>query len=115
MMAVRVLYAMKSRRLSLAELAARLPGFAVATKTIPCGANPGRLLRRFSEGSGRAEAGEGARLRLKKGTLLVRPSKRGKNLTLIAEAADTEMAAELCGELEEKLNAVSLDITNETK
>lgn len=115
MMAVRVLYALKARRLTLTELAARLPGFAVATRTVPCGANPGRLLRKLAEGNDRTEAGEGTRIRLKKGTLLVRPSKRGKSLTLIAEAADTELAAELCGELEEKLNAVSLDITNETK
>ncbi len=115
MMAVKLLHYMKTRRLSLAELAARLPGFAVATKTIPCTDNPGRVLRRLSEGGELVETGEGARIRLKKGSLLIRPSKRGKKLTLTAEAPDTEMAAELCGELEKRLNTVFLDMSDETK
>ena len=115
MMAVKLLAYLKESGASLAGLAARLPGFAVATKTIPCDGNPGRVLRQLAEGGEPVEAGEGARIRLKKGTLLVRPSKRGKRLTLTAEAPDTETAAELCGELEEKLRTVFLDMSNETK
>ncbi len=115
MMAVRILHYLKSHRLGLRELASRLPGFAVATKTVPCAGNPGRLLRRLSEGGEAVEAGEGTRIRMAKGSLLVRPSKRGKSLTLTAEAADTELAAELCGMLEEKLHTVFLDMSDETK
>ena len=115
MTAVRLLHDLKVRRLSLTGLADRLPGFAVATKTIPCTGNPGRVLRRLTEGNETAESGEGTRIRLSGGSLLVRPSKRGKRLTLTAEAPDTETAAELCGELEKKLRTGSLDMSDETK
>ena len=56
---------------------------------------------------------EGTRIREKTGTVTVRPTKRGKSLVLTAEAADTEMAAELCGELEQRLQMVFLDIAGE--
>lgn len=115
MTAVRILYYLKTQQGSLKEIIARLPDFAVATKTIPCAVNPGRVLRRLSENSADGENGEGTRIRTKSGYLLVRPSKRGRSLILTAEAADTEMAAELCGELEEKLGTVFLDIDKEKK
>ena len=43
----------------------------------------------------------------------MRPTKRGKSLVLMAEAADTEMASELCGQLEQRLQMVFLDIAGE--
>ncbi|MDD2417414.1 MAG: sugar phosphate nucleotidyltransferase [Oscillospiraceae bacterium] len=114
MMAVKILYYMKQNNVNLSEMVKRLPSFAVATKTIACDVNPGRVLRRLSD-QGEGGDGEGTRIRTKNGTLLVRPSKRGSNLILTAEAADTEIADELCGELEQKLNIVFLDIAGETK
>lgn len=114
MMAVRILYYMKQNNVCLSEMIQRLPGFGIATKTISCTVNPGRVLRRLS-GSDKAGEGEGARIKTKSGVVLVRPSKRGRNLVLIAEAADTEIAAEMCGELEQKLAAVLLDIERENK
>ncbi len=113
MMSARILYYMKQNNISLSELLRRLPGFAVATKTISCNVNPGRVLREIS--TDYEEGGEGTRIKTKNGVLFVRPSKRGKKLILIAEAADTEVAAELCGELEQKLATVFLDIERETK
>ena len=113
-MAVRILYYMKQNNVCLSEMIQRLPGFGIATKTISCTVNPGRVLRRLS-GSDKAGEGEGARIKTKSGVVLVRPSKRGRNLVLIAEAADTEIAAEMCGELEQKLAAVLLDIERENK
>lgn len=115
MTAVRILDYMKTRQSSLKEAVARLPSFAVATKTIPCAVNPGRVLRRLSENAADGENGEGTRIRIQNGSLLVRPSKRGHSLILTAEAADTEVAAELCGELEKKLGTVFLDIDAEKK
>ena len=56
-----------------------------------------------------------ARIKTNSGYVLVRPSKKGKKLILTAEAADTEIAAELCGELEQKLSTVFLDIESEKK
>ena len=114
MMSVRILYYLRQNNTTLSEMMKKLPGFAVATKTVDCGTNPGRVLRRLSDGTG-SQNGEGARIQAKNGHLLVRPSKKGSRLVLIAEAADTEMAAELCGELEQKLATVFLDIERETK
>ena len=59
--------------------------------------------------------GEGTRLRTKNGVIFVRPTKLGSELILTAEAADMESAAELCGELEKKLDALLLDIDREKK
>ena len=112
MMAVRVLNTMKTQGATVRALLSRLPGFAVTTRTVPCEANPGRVLRRLMDDAGdRKEkgVGEGARIRTKSGVLLVRPSKRGRSLILTAEAADAETASELCGELEQRLAAVFLD------
>lgn len=114
MMAVRILNWMKRQNVTLAELVEQLPHFAVTTKTIPCDCNPGRVLRRIAalETTEKTMA-EGTRIRLNEGAVLIRPSKLGKSLVLVAEAADTEIAAELCGELEQKLGTVFLDIGEE--
>ena len=103
---------LKKRRTTLAKVLEALPDFAVATKTIRCEGNPGRIIRELHA---QAEEGpaEGTRIREKTGTVTVRPTKRGKSLVLTAEAADTEMAAELCGELEQRLQMVFLDIAGE--
>ena len=114
MMSVRILNYLRQNNTTLMEMIKKLPRFAVATKTVACGTNPGKVLRRLSDGTG-GQNGEGARIQAKNGHLLVRPSKKGSRLVLIAEAADTEMAAELCGELEQKLATVFLDIERETK
>lgn len=37
----------------------------------------------------------------------MRPTKAGKKLVLVAEAANTEIAEEVCGRLEERLRALS--------
>ena len=65
---------------------------------------------------------EGARVRLRGGTGLVRPTKAGKNLVLVAEASSAEIAEEVCGRLEERLRALSaqnssgqLDINRENR
>ena len=113
MTAVRVLDFLKRQHVTLAELTAELPSFAVATKTVPCDVNPGRVLRRMAEKGEGEGIGEGTRIRTANGILLIRPSKLGKSLVLTAEAADTEIAAELCGELEQKLGAVFLDMGEE--
>lgn len=112
MAAVYILSWLKKRRTTLAKVLEALPEFAVATKTIRCEGNPGRIIRELHA---QAEEGpaEGTRIREKTGTVTVRPTKRGKSLVLTAEAADTEMAAELCGELEQRLQMVFLDIAGE--
>jgi len=114
MMAIRIMYHLKENKTTLKELMQRLPGFAVTTRTVVCSVNPGRVLRQLSTDAESAN-GEGARIKTNSGYVLVRPSKKGKKLILTAEAADTEIAAELCGELEQKLSTVFLDIESEKK
>ncbi len=112
MMAVRLLNWLKRTRSSISGLLEELPAFAVTAKTVPCSANPGQVLQKLNGGR-RDSMGEGSRFRLPSGIVLVRPSKRGKSLILVAEAQDSESAAELCGELEQKLGTVFLDIGEE--
>lgn len=116
MMAVRLLNWMKRHRVTVADLVEELPAFAINEKTVVCSADPAVVLRRLSEESGSQCPGdlwEGTRIIREEGTVSVRPSKLGKNLILAAEAADTETAAELCGDLEQKLGTVLLDIGDE--
>lgn len=113
MMAVRLLGWLKRTHASVSGLLEELPDFAVTTKTVPCSANPGQVLQKLNGGRRETHRGEGARFRFPSGNILVRPSKRGKNLILVAEARDSETAAELCGELEQKLGTVFLDIGEE--
>ena len=92
----------------------KLPDFAVATKTVVCSVNPGRVLKKLS-GREQGDVGEGTRIHTESGDLLIRPSKRGHNLIITAEAADSEIAAEMCGDIERRLESVFLDIEKETK
>lgn len=112
MQAVRILTRMKQYHVTLSELLARLPDFAVATRTIPCEGNPGKILHELQAGE-RSAVAEGARIQMQGGTAFVRPSKSGKNLVLVTEAVNTEIAEELCGRLEERLHTVSLDIASQ--
>ena len=114
MMAVRLLSAMKRSGRTLAELVEKLPGFATASRVIPCQGNPGKALRRLEQ-TGRERVGEGARVRTKNGVVFVRPAKLGRSLVLTAEAADMETADELCGELQQKLDMLLLDKGGEKK
>ena len=104
MQAVRLLSRMKQYHVTLAELLGRLPDFAVTTRTIPCEGNPGRILRQLRDETPEAASdgapAEGARVRLRGGTGLVRPTKAGKNLVLVAEASSAEIAEEVCGRLD---------------
>lgn len=111
MMAVRLLNWLKRTRSSISGLLEELPAFAVTAKTVPCSATPARSCK--SERRPGATAGGGKPLPPPSGIVLVRPSKRGKSLILVAEAQDSESAAELCGELEQKLGTVFLDIGEE--
>lgn len=116
MMAVRLLNWMKRHQTTIAELVAELPIFAVNEKTVACTADPALVLRKLAEETGGQCPGslwEGTRMIREKGTISIRPSKLGKSLILAAEAADTETAAELCGDLEQKLGTVLLDIGEE--
>lgn len=101
--ALRILSYVKKRNRTLAEIAKSLPRFAVAVKAIRCNENPGKLLRRLLPEKVLQPA-EGVLLSRANGRVLLSPSKRGKGLKILAEAADMETAGELCAEVESKLN-----------
>ncbi|MDR3643647.1 MAG: hypothetical protein P4M02_01060, partial [Clostridia bacterium] len=104
--AVRILSYIKKRRTTISALSAKLPGFAVSVKAVPCRGNPGNLLRMLSEAErAQEQAGpaEGVLLASSGGKVLLSPLKRGSGLRVMAEAASMEAADELCALYEQKL------------
>lgn len=100
----------------MADLVEELPAFVVNEKSVACMENPALVLRKLAkaaDGQCSGELWEGTRMIREKGIVSARPSKLGKSLILTAEAADTETAAELCEDLEQKLGTVLLDIGEE--
>ncbi len=114
MMAVHILNWLKHNNMTLSEILGQLPSFAVASRTVACRDNPGRMLRSLGPREDE-EKGEGARIRMGRGYVTVRPTKRGKSLVLTAEAPDMESAEDICGELVRRLDTVSLDIGGENR
>lgn len=106
MAAVRLLGVLSRRKITLASLSARLPGFAVTVRAVPCRGNPGNLLRRLSERE-KAEKqegpSEGVLFSSSGGKVLLSPMRRGAGVRLRAEAGNMEVAEELCAVFEEKL------------
>ena len=56
-------------------------------------------------GLAREAAGEGLLVRQRDATALIRPTRRGDRIKIYVESASSEMADELCGSLEEMLQA----------
>ena len=100
--ALRVLTYSKKHGKTLAECGRALPSFAVSVKAVRCAVNPGILIRRLSSGSS-ARLTEGVALSRANGRVLVSPLKRGTGLRIIAEAANMEIAGELCADVERVL------------
>lgn len=87
------------KRGGLGELVDRLPGFDREERTIETNGNPAGLIRSINtEKTGRIT--EGILLRGNKGIVLVKPLKRGTGVKIMAEAASSEIASELCADVE---------------
>lgn len=116
MMAVRLLSAMADTGCSLGELVEMLPAFSVATRSVNCSENPGELLRRLGVHCVGGQIGEGVVVQREKGQALIRPSKRGGSIRLLAEAVNAEIAGELCDGLESAIHhAAEGHLPNSTK
>ncbi|MBQ6018878.1 MAG: NTP transferase domain-containing protein [Clostridia bacterium] len=101
---VRVLDAMAAAGETLAQLVARLPKFALhkGVVGVPGGSDrTAAVLESLRDGS--VSRGAGVRLRRPRGEILLTPSDRGTRIRITAEAANSETAAELCGEIEEMI------------
>jgi len=88
---------------TLAHLDRSVPRFATVRREVPLRSGRGRVMGRVLETLSAAPQGEGARLRAGDGWVYVTPMSSRSALRIIAEAADMEAAAELCGAYEEKL------------
>lgn len=104
--AMRILGFMAREGVTLHALAAKLPAFSVAVKSVGCKGNPGNVLRALSAAVPAEEPrgpAEGVLFSTRDGRVLLSPLKRGAGLRIMAEAASMELANELCTEYERRL------------
>ena len=101
MTAIRLLYLIRKSRRSLEELLGEIPKFATVCRSVSLEQSPGTVLGRLRE-EGIWEP-DGIRLTREGGHLLLRPSKKGQKLRILAEANTPEIADELVASLLENL------------
>ncbi len=97
--AIRILRMIRDTEEDLWELADAIPGYAQTVRTIQVKGNPASLIKRLAC----ADIREGALVTDNRGVVLVKPTKRGNAIRLIAEAVSAEVAEELCEEVEHLL------------
>lgn len=112
-MTVKLLSIMKERNKTLQELINELPLFAVKHDAFDLSVKPSELSDIFNKQKKEFTfAREGIRMNREGGSLLLTPSKNGKKLYVMAEAANMETAEELCADVSKALSK-SLDSKTE--
>ncbi|MBQ9106701.1 MAG: NTP transferase domain-containing protein [Clostridia bacterium] len=107
MQTVRILSAVRKRGEDIVSLLNDIPDVSFITRKIDLSVSPGRVMEQMnSEGE---FTGEGIRITREGAAIVLTPSKKGKSISLIAEASNSETAMELCGEIERKIAAITLD------
>ncbi|MDR2646718.1 MAG: NTP transferase domain-containing protein [Oscillospiraceae bacterium] len=101
---VQLLAIMKEKEKNLAELFAALPPFYVEKKSFSLPCSPAMLGSLFDDVS-LESAKEGIVLRKDNGRILITPSKSGRRVRVFVEAANHEIARELCADVEKALDA----------
>ena len=96
-MCVKLLNIMCTTGKSLARLSAELPDFYVRRTRIPIDFSPCELRERLKEKEPEVTR-EGIRLNFESGRVLLTPSKSGKTLRILSEAANYELSKELTDE-----------------
>ena len=84
------------------NLLERLSSFEVSVSTLQTSGNPAALLRDMG-GKQTGGIGEGVLVERTGGIVLIKPMKKGGALRILAEAASSEIAQELCKSTEELL------------
>lgn len=102
MIGIRLLVLLRRCGRSLQELLSEVPRFATVCRAVELGCSPGVLLGELREEGRSAE--DGILLSRDQGHLLLRPSKQGQMLRIIAEAATPEIADELVSSLMQRLH-----------
>lgn len=109
-MTVKLLSIMKERNKSLRELFDELPIFAVKHDTFNLPVKPSELSDILNKQKKEFTfAREGIKMNRDSGRLLLTPSKNGRKLYVMAEAANMETAEELCADVSNLLNKSLLD------
>lgn len=98
LMAVKLLSCLKRNKITLKDLEKTLPDFNTAVKTVLITGNLGELMRRLNSQKENAIT-EGVLISDQRGTVLIRPTKRGTGVKIYAEALKYETAFELCDDM----------------
>ncbi len=93
---------------SLKELSEEIPEFYVAKKVMTIDSLPSVISKELLKKDFKTDSGGGVTRKTKKGVVRVRNDNNGKSLKIITEAVTTELAEELCGEIE-KLISIDID------
>lgn len=93
---------------SLKELSEEIPEFYVAKKVMTIDSLPSVISKELLKKDFKTDIGGGVTRKTKKGVVRVRNDNNGKSLKIITEAVTTELAEELCGEIE-KLISIDID------
>lgn len=100
-MSVKLLNIICTTGKSLARLSAELPDFYVSRTKIPLSFSPSELKSRLSDGG--FVTREGILLQFDAGRVLLTPSRSGKTLRILSEAANYEMSKELTVQAQKRL------------
>lgn len=109
--AIMLLSYMKETGKTLPQLLKELPDFAQVSRSIRCQGNPGNIIKTLSRDRDKSNINqsEGVGIKVGEGIVIIRPTKRGKSLVMLAEAANFETANELCDDLEKLLRSKAID------
>ena len=94
---------------SLKELAKEIPEFYVAKKVMTIDVLPSVISKELLKKDFKTDSSGGVSRKTQKGVARVRNDNNGKTLKIITEAVTTELAEELCGEIE-KLISIDIDL-----
>ncbi len=100
MLCVKFLSFLAEKEGKLEDLVQLLPRYQLASRQVPVDGNPAGILGRFER---RESTGitEGVLVDFDCGTALIRPSKNGRSVRILAECLSSETAEELCARVEE--------------
>jgi len=93
MMAVRLLNFLREHDMNMSELSGYIPPFAIFERVLTLDDAPTRALKGLASDE---PDGEGVFLRQEKGSVLLRPLRRGNKLRVLAEGYSQETAEEIC-------------------
>ncbi len=108
MLMFKLIKIMHEENKTLQELTGEIPEFYVAKKVMTIDASPSVISKELLKKDFKTDSSGGISRKNKKGVARVRNDNNGKSLKIITEAVTTELAEELCVEIE-KLISIDID------